>query len=315
MKRQILISVILVLASAVLGVAMSVADELLVTNLFLTALVVTIVYFVFSVFMGRVVVSQIQDLDARYTVVKIVSLLSVVIMFVLGLRIWVADPSSLLIAYGIIGAGIAFALQDVFKNVAGGVLIIVSDYYRVGERISINERIGDVIDIGILDTTLMEIRGWVGGDQPSGRLLAIPNGLVLNHSFINYTREHSFLWDEITIPLTYESDWRRAREIVLSILTKETKAMTAQAELEIERLGRRYYLPPKVVEPSVYIALTDNWITLDARYITDARTRRILRSRLSELILAGIEKEDGITIASETMTVTMIRKAAPSLME
>jgi small-conductance mechanosensitive channel len=168
------------------------------------------------------------------------------------------------------------------------------------------------MDIGILDTTLMEIRGWVRGDQPSGRLLAVPNGLVLNHSFINYTRDHSFLWDEISIPLTYESDWRRAREIVLSILKMETAAMTAQAELEIERLGQRYYLPRKVVEPSVYIALTDNWIALDARYVTDARTRRLLRSRLSELILSAIEKEETITIASETMTVTTIRKADPS---
>ena len=312
MKRQILISVVLVLASTALGAAMFVTDEPLVTNLFLTALVVTIAYLVFSVFVGRLIVTRVQDMKARYTVVKTVSLLSVVVMFVLGLRIWVADPSSLLIAYGIIGAGIAFVLQDMFKNVVGGVLIIVSGYYNVGERIAIDGRVGDVMDIGILDTTLMEIRGWVGGDQPSGRLLAIPNGLVLNHSFINYTRDHSFLWDEISIHLTYESDWRRAREIVLSILSRETDAVTAQAEIEIERIGQRYYLPRKVVEPSVYIALTDNWITLDARYVTDARTRRILRSRLSELILSAFEREDGITIASETMTVTTIRKTAPS---
>ena len=150
------------------------------------------------------------------------------------------------------------------------------------------------------------------GDQPSGRLLTVPNGLVLNHSFVNYTRDHSFIWDEISIPLTYESDWRRARDIILSILRTETDAMTEQAEVEIERIGQNYYLPRKVVEPSVYVELTDNWITLDARYVTDARNRRILRSRLSELILSAIEKEENITIASETMTVTSILKTAPS---
>ena len=84
--------------------------------------------------------------------------------------------------------------------------------------------------------------------------------------------------------------------------------MTAQAELEIERIGERYYLPKKVVEPSVYISLTDNWITLDARYVTDARSRRILRTRLSELILAAIESDERITVASETMTVTSVQK-------
>ncbi len=312
MKRQILISVILVLASAAFGAATYVTDDPLVANLFFTALVVTIAYLVFSVIVGMILVRRIQDMKTRYTAMKGVSLVSAVIVLLLSLRVWVAEPSSLLVAYGIIGAGIAFALQDVIKNIVGGILIIVSGYYRVGERIAIDDRIGDVMDIGILKTTLMEIRGWVGGDQPSGRLLSIPNGLVLNHSFINYNRDHSFLWDEISIPLTYESDWRRAREIVLSILSTETDAMTAQAELEIERLGQRYYLPRKVVEPSVYIGLTDNWITLDARYVTDSRTRRILRSRLNELILSAFEKEDTITIASETMTVTTIRKPAPS---
>ncbi|NLX50144.1 MAG: mechanosensitive ion channel [Methanospirillum sp.] len=312
MKRQIAILVVLVLVSAALGAATYVTDEPLVVNLFFTALVLAAAYLVFSVFVRMILVRRIDDMKTRYTAIKTASLLSVVFVLLLGLRVWVADPGSLLVAYGIIGAGIAFALQDIFKNIVGGILIIVSGYYRVGERIAIDDRIGDVMDIGILETTLMEIRGWVQGDQPTGRILSIPNGLVLNRSFVNYNRDHSFLWDEISIPLTYESDWRRARELVLSILSRETDAMTAQAELDIERLGQRYYLPRKVVEPSVYIGFTDNWITLDARYVTDSHTRRILRSRLSELILSAIEMEDNITIASETMTMTTIRKTVPS---
>lgn len=312
MKRQILTSTILILLSAALGTATYVTNETIVTNLFLTALVFTISYLVFSVFVGMIIVKQIQDLKTRYTAKKAVSILSIVFIVVLCLRIWVTDTSSLLVIIGIIAAAVALALQDVFKNIMGGILIIVSGYYRIGERISIDDTFGDVMDIGILNTTLMEIGGWVRGDQPSGRLLVVPNGLVLNHSFYNYTRDHSFIWDEISIPLTYESDWRRARDIILSIIKMETDAKTEQAEAEIERLGEKYYLPRKVVEPSVYVTLTDNWITLDARYVTDARTRRILRSRLSELILSAIEKEENIAISSETMTVTGILKTAPS---
>jgi len=86
--------------------------------------------------------------------------------------------------------------------------------------------------------------------------------------------------------------------------------MTMQADAEIERIGENYYLPRKVVEPSAYITLTDNWITLDVRYVTDARSRRILHSRLSELILAAIEKEDKITISSSTVTVTSINQTS-----
>jgi small-conductance mechanosensitive channel len=308
MKQQILISIILVLVSAVLAAAAVITTDPIITSFFLTSLVLTIVYLIFSLFFGLVLVRRIRELKTRYTANKALSILSIILIVVLCLRIWVTDTSTLIVSYGILAAGLAFALQDVFRNFVGGILIIISGYYLVGDRISIDDKSGDVMDIGIFNTTLMEIRGWVGGDQPSGRLLIIPNGLVLTHSFYNYTRDHSFVWDEISLPLTYQSDWKRAKEIVLTIIRKETDAVTIQAETEIERIGEKYYLPKKVVEPSVYISLTDNWITLDARYVTDARTRRILRSRLSELILAAIESEHGITIASETMTVTSIQK-------
>jgi len=312
MKRQILISTALILLSVALGVATYVTNETNIKNLFLTSLVLLISYFVFSVIIGLFLIRWIQDLKTRYTATKVVSILSIVFIVVLCLRIWVIDTSALIVSLGIIGAALAFVLQDILKNFMGGILIIVSGYYRVGDRISIDEKFGDVMDIGLMNTILMEIKGWVGGDQPSGRLIVVPNGIVLSHSFYNYTRDHSFVWDEISIPLTYESDWRRAKEIVLSILKKETEALTKQAEVEIEEIGERYYLPKKVVEPSVYISLTDNWITLDARYVTDARTRRILRSRLSELILSAIEEEEGITISSETLTVTTIQKTPSS---
>jgi small-conductance mechanosensitive channel len=210
------------------------------------------------------------------------------------------------VSYGIIGAAIAFALQDLFKNFVGGFLIIISSMYRVGDRISIDDKYGDVMDIGIMNTTLMEIRGWVSGDQPSGRLLFIPNGFVMNHSLYNYTRDHSFVWDEISIPLTYDSDWKLAKDLILGIIIKETAAMTKQADEEIERIGETYYLPKKIVDPSAYITLTDNWITLDVRYVTDVRSRRSLRSRLNELALTAIQKEARITIASTTVTVTTV---------
>ena len=308
MKRQLPIFALLLLLSALAGAAAQVTKDPLLINVFLTSLVVTVTYLVFSILFGIYLVKKIADLKTRYTANKVLSVLSIIIVLLLCVRIWVTDTSSLLIYYGVLAAGIAFALQDVLRNFVGGILIIVSNYYLVGDRISIDDKAGDVMDIGILTTTLMEIRGWVSGDQPSGRLLVIPNGLVLSHSFYNYTRDHSFVWDEISIPLTYDSDWRRAKEIVLSILKQETGTMTAQAELEIERIGEKYYLPKKVVEPSVYISLTDNWITLDARYVTDARNRRALHTRLSELILAAIESEEKITVASETMTVTSVQK-------
>jgi small-conductance mechanosensitive channel len=306
MKRQILIFSLLLLLSAGLGAAAHFFNDPVVVNFFSTSILLTATYLIFTIIIGMVVVRRIADLKTRYTANKAVSILSVVFIIVLCLRIWVTDTSALIVSYGIIGAALAFALQDVFKSFVGGFLIIISGMYRIGDRISIDNNFGDVMDIGVLNTTLMEIRGWVSGDQPSGRLLTMPNSFVINHPLYNYTRDHSFVWDEISIPLTYDSDWRMARNLILGIVVKETEAMTMQADAEIERIGEKYYLPKKVVDPSAYITLTDNWITLDVRYVTDARSRRILRSRLSELILAAIEAEDTITISSSTVTVTAV---------
>ena len=315
MKRHLLIFTGLLVLSALTGAAVYLTGDPIIINIFLTSLVLMVTYIIFSLIFSKYLIRQITDSKTRYTANKVLSVLSLVIITIFCLRIWITDSSSLLISYGILGAGIAFALQDVFKNFVGGILIMVSRYYLVGDRISIDDKYGDVMDIGILTTTMMEIRGWIAGDQPSGRLLIIPNGMVINHAFYNYTRDHSFVWDEISIPLTYDSDWRQAKEIILSLLKKETDAMTIQAESEIERIGETYYLPKKVVEPSVYISLTDNWIALDARYVAETRTRRFLRSHLSELFLAAIESEEGITVASQTVTVTTIQKTPVSHMD
>jgi len=312
MKRKLLIFSVLVLLSAGLGAVAYVISDPLVTDIFYTSLVLTGTYFFFQVIIGMFIVRRITDLKTRYTANKVISVLSIVFIIAICLRIWVTDTSSLIVSYGIIGAGLAFALQDVFKNFVGGILIMISSIYRVGDRISIDEKYGDVMDIGVMTTTLMEIRGWVSGDQPTGRLLMIPNGLVINHPLYNYTRDHSFIWDEISIPLTYDSDWRLAKDLILGIVKKETASITIQADAEIERIGEKYYLPKKVVESSAYITLTDNWIMLEVRYVTDARSRRLLRTRLSELILAAIEKDDRITISSTTVTVTSVTEPPAS---
>lgn len=312
MKQQPIVFSVLLLLSAGLGVVAQIISDPLVASIFYTSLVLTISYLFFSLILGRFLVGQISDKKTRYTAKKAISVLSVIFIIALCLRIWVTDTSALIVSYGIIGAALAFAMQDVLKNFVGGFLIILSGMFRVGDRIAIDNNFGDVMDIGVLNTTLMEIRGWVTGDQPSGRLLTIPNGLVINHPLYNYTRDHSFVWDEISIPLTYDSDWRRAKDLILAIVIKETAAMTVQADAEIERIGETFYLPKKVVEPSAYITLTDNWITLDIRYVAEARSRRVLRSRLNELALAAIEEEGQITIASTTVTVTTVGEPVPT---
>ena len=105
-------------------------------------------------------------------------------------------------------AGAAVDLQDVFKNFAGSIIIFVTGTYHVGDRIEVNSKIGDVIDIRIFYTTMMETNEWVRGDQTAGCLSNFQNGLVLSGIVNNYTGDHPHIRDELSIPITYDSDWK-----------------------------------------------------------------------------------------------------------
>lgn len=228
---------------------------------------------------------------------KVSTILALIIIGIFFIRIWVADTPSLIVSLGVVGAGIGIALQDVIRNFVGGLIVITTRLYEVGDRIEIAGETGDVIDIGVMTTTLFETGGWVGGDQPSGRVTLIPNGKVITQQVHNYTKDHSFIWDELTIPISYDSDWKQAREIILEIIRREAAENTKQAETEIDRLGEKYYFPGKNLEPSVYITPTDNGITFSIRYVTPVMDRRINRNRMYSLILARFQEIPGITIS------------------
>jgi small-conductance mechanosensitive channel len=279
-------------------------------QVFSTLLSITIIFSLFSIVLDTLIRRQIRDSRSKYTATKVISVIESVLMLSVLAAIWVRDLQALTVFFGIIGAGVAIALQDVLKNFAGSLTILLTRVYGVGDRIEIDGRYGDVMDIGIMNTILMEIREWVAGDQPTGRLIIIPNGQVITKSVQNFSRDHSFLWDEIQVPVTYESDWKRAIEILTGIAQQETGEISQVAEIEIERIGEKYFLPKKDIQPAVYVTITDNWILLSVRFVTYVRERRVVRARLNRLILEAFEQEDGITIASETMDVQVaVRKA------
>jgi len=203
----------------------------------------------------------------------------------------------------LIGAGVAIGLQDFFKNLLGAIIIFVTGIYRVGDRIEISSKYGDVIDIGLLYTTVLEIKEWVAGDLPTGRLTIIPNGYVISNTINNFTKDHNFIWDEINVPITYDSDWKEAVTVIQDIVSRETKNVTDQAEREMSKLEEERYFPKQAAEPAIFLTLTDNWITFNIRYITEVRQRRLLNNTLSQMILNEIQKAKNIKVASTTLNI------------
>lgn len=245
----------------------------------------------------------IKNRKTQFTFNKAILIISGAILLILIIQIWVENTESLVISYGILAAGIAIALQDLFRNFVGGILIALTSIYKIGDRIEVEGSIGDIMDISILNTTMMEIKGWIDAEQPTGRLIIVPNAIVISGKIFNYTKDHNFIWDEIRVSLTYESDWKAAINSFLEIVTTETREITMQAEAEVERLGEKYYLPKKVTEPSVYVKLKDNRVELSIRYVADTKTRRIQSDILHRKILDDIAVAKNYAIASATMEV------------
>jgi len=308
MLRNYLVPVSLFAIAAALWFLNEYFDKPLFFRGFLSFLITGAIFACYGIVTNRVAKKVIKDRKTQYTFNKGFLIISVIVFFVLMLQIWVENTESLVISYGIIAAGIAIALQDLFRNFVGGIIIALTGVYRIGDRIEVDGSFGDIMDIGIMNTTMMEIRGWVDADQPTGRLVIMPNSVVITGSIFNYTKDHNFIWDEITVPLTYDSDWKRAIENFLEIIRAETGEMTVQAEKEVDRLGEKYYLPRKVTEPAVYVRLTDNCVHLGIRYVSESKNRRIISDILNRKILDDIAASDKYAIVSENIEVSGYHK-------
>ncbi|MDD5701399.1 MAG: mechanosensitive ion channel [Dehalococcoidales bacterium] len=305
MIRKIITQFILLAITAALWLAMLRYDNFYLRNSAHTFLAVSIIYLVFKFILEEAVTGRISDPRTRYSFRRAVSILNIVAFIVAGIAIWVENTQSLLVSYGLIAAGVAVALQDFFKNIVGGIILFIMGVYRVGDRIEINDKRGDVIDIGLQYTTLLEIQEWIIGDQPTGRLVTVPNGNILSHAAHNYSKDHHFIWDEISLPITYDSDWKGASRLVLNIVEKETQEVTERARISLLNLSEKYFLPARAEVPALYLTLTDNWIEMNVRYVTDVRQRRVIKDHLSKFLLEEIQKAGNIRIASETMDLTI----------
>jgi small-conductance mechanosensitive channel len=302
--RKIVYLILLIVSTVVVYLVDDNYPNLHLWKLFLTLLALTIILLVLNILIVEGVSGRIKDAKTKYSLRKTITILSIASAILILVVIWVEDSTALVVSYGIIGAGVAIALQDVFKNFAGGLIILTSGVYRVGDRVEIQNQMGDVIDIGIMYTTLLEIRQWVNGDQATGRLVSVPNGMVINGSTYNFTRDHRYLWDEMMIPLTYDSDWKLAKEAFLKILRSQTDGFQEGAQEDIDRIGEKYYLPSQDIEPNIYIVPTDNWIALHLRYVVPVRERRLVRDNINRELLEVIQRLDYVKVASETFDIT-----------
>jgi small-conductance mechanosensitive channel len=203
---------------------------------------------------------------------------------------------------GLFLAGVAISLRDVFSNFVGWLIINSQKGFSHGDRITIGKIVsGDVIDIGVLRTTLVEIGEWVDADQSTGRLVTVPNSLVLTNQVYNYTEGHDFIWHELLVTITFESDWEVAEQIMLKIAQEDFEGKKEYIVDRLRKVRKRYLLRYNFITPKVYIKIADSGVLLTLRYMVSARRRRTMNDEFSREILRQFDKNNSIELAYPTM--------------
>ncbi len=247
----------------------------------------------------------VEPKDTRYHARKFVSFFGYFIGILMITVVFNDKLGGLTVALGVAGAGIAFALQEVIASVAGWIAISFANFYRVGDRVQVGGIKGDVIDIGILRTTLMEIGEWVDSDLYNGRVVRVANSFVFKEPVFNYSGDFPFLWDEIRIPIRFGSDVTMARRIVLEVAEEIVSAYTDDVRAAWSHLVRSYPIENAKLDPMVTMTITDNWIEFTLRYVVNFKMRRGIKDDLSMRILEDILKTDGaVKLASATLELT-----------
>ena len=269
-------------------------------------ILVSIVFILIQLF-RRFLKKNITETSAKYKSQKSVEIIGYVIIIILSFFYFTGNIKDFTLAIGLFTAGIAFTLQELILSIAGSLFIFIVKVYKPGDRIEINGIKGDVIDVDSMYTTMMEIGQWVDSDNYSGRIVKLSNAFVFKGPVYNYSQDFPFIWDEFNLPIRYGSDVELAKSIFIKIASNTLSEFTSNSKSQWTEVVNKYYIEDAIVEPTLAISLTDNWIQFNIRYIVDYKKRRSTKHILNSKIMEAIKKTEGkVMLASSTIELINI---------
>jgi small-conductance mechanosensitive channel len=254
----------------------------------------------------------------RFWTWQLLSLAFAAALIAIGVRVWFPDVRRLGVFLGLLSAGLAFALQKVITSFAAYCIILRSRTFRVGDRVFFGGVRGEVIALGFMQTTIMEMgqtpgeQGdapsiWVNSRQFTGRIVTVTNDRIFEQAVYNYTRDFRYIWDEIRLPVAYRDDRGRAEAILRDVGDRLTRDIAARAHADLQRLRDRYATLEADTGAQTYWRLTDNWLEITLRYLAPVEQSRALKDHMSREILTALD-EARIGIASATFEIVGLPK-------
>ena len=264
------------------------------------SIVIIAVLFLLRLLVRNLILKKIKDMKLHYQWRKIVNSAVLIIGIIIVGRIWYDGVQSIATYFGLLSAGIAVALRDPLVNLAGWLYIVSRKPFEVGERIQIGDIAGDVIDQSAFEISLLEIGNWVDADQSTGRIVHVPNGKVFTHHLANYDKGFKYVWNEIRVVVTFESDWQKAKQILLEIVNNRSEHITATIERQIKQAARKFMIYYKNLTPIVYTDVKDHGVQLTIRHLCETRKRRGYTESMWEDILIEFARHKDIDLAYPT---------------
>ncbi len=283
------------LVNQTLGISPAIFDK------FLFSIVTILLAFLLRWGVDLLVHRRVEDLSRRYILLKTIHYVIGFAVCAIVLRAWLGGVTGLATYFGLLSAGIALALQDPLTNFAGWIFLSTCKPFAVGDRIQIGEHSGDVIDIRLLQFTIIETGNWVDADQSTGRIIHLPNGWLFKYPQSNYTQGFNFIWNEIPVTVTFESNWQDAKQMLTEIAKRHSAIQTERAAQEVRKAARKYMILFSQLTPIVWTSVADIGVTLTIRYLCDPRKRRSTAEGIWEELLTSFAARDDVDFAYPTL--------------
>jgi len=266
----------------------------------LSSILVVVILWLSRKLLLAVLRRRVSDIRARYRIRKTSLYVVVSVGTIIIGRVWFEGLQSLATFLGLLSAGLAIALKDLVVNFAGWAFILWRRPLEVGDRIQIGDYRGDVVDLRVFQFTLLEIGNWVEAEQSTGRIIHIPNGMVLTAVLANYSKGFKYIWDEIPVLVTFESDWEKTKRILSEIIEVHGQKAAKEAKHSVQQAGEKFLISYSKLTPIVYTSVADSGVLLTMRYLCNPRERRATAQEIWEAILEAFGKCDDIDFAYPT---------------
>jgi small-conductance mechanosensitive channel len=262
--------------------------------------VVVVLWLVVGRLSRRVVARAIDDEASRYQMSRVVGYVIALVGLIALAKLWFQGVTGVATYFGLLSAGVAIALQDPLINLAGWLFILIRRPFRVGDRIQVGPSTGDVVDIRPFRFLMLEVGNWVNADQGTGRLLHVPNGHVFKHTVANYDEAFGYIWNELEVTVTFESDWRRAKKTLQAILEEEAETIDVHVRKRIDDAAHTLHIKMPKLTPVVWTSVVDSGVRLTMRYLCKPRARRSSSAHIWERILDAFGPMPNVDFAYPT---------------